>query len=173
MNRAEMTEIFAVLMLAYPNAEMFKAPDQQALKEKLAPVITLWTTCLRDVDFWTAQRAVVLVCQTCKFPPTIAEMQEAAEKVTAEVESEVNRAYLQLRDDVRYMTQNGKTLVQVYESLPTRSRKVIDAMGGMEQFAPSDSPMLNMGGFRRTYGALLRSNPVGLPGGQQGPKKLN
>lgn len=43
MNRAEMTEIFAVLMLAYPNAEMFKAPDQQALKEKLAPVITLWT----------------------------------------------------------------------------------------------------------------------------------
>ena len=37
MNRAEMTEIFAVLMIAYPQAEMFKAESQQALKEKLAP----------------------------------------------------------------------------------------------------------------------------------------
>ena len=51
MTRAEMTEIFAVLMLAYPNAEMFKAPNRQALMDKLAPTITLWATCLADVDF--------------------------------------------------------------------------------------------------------------------------
>ena len=73
MTRAEMTEIFAVLMLAYPNAEMFKAPSKQALMEKLAPTITLWATCLADVDFWTGQQAAVRVCRVCKFPPTIAE----------------------------------------------------------------------------------------------------
>ena len=55
MTRAEVTEIFAVLMMAYPNAEMFKAPDKDSLKAKLAPTITLWTTCLRDIDFWAAQ----------------------------------------------------------------------------------------------------------------------
>ena len=53
MTRAEVTEIFAVLMMAYPNAEMFKAPDKDSLKAKLAPTITLWTTCLRDIDFRT------------------------------------------------------------------------------------------------------------------------
>ena len=41
MTRAEVTEIFAVLMMAYPNAEMFKAPDKDSLKAKLAPTITL------------------------------------------------------------------------------------------------------------------------------------
>lgn len=174
MNRAEMTEIFAALMLAYPNAEMFRAADQQALKEKLAPTITLWTACLRDMDFWTAQRAVIRVCRTCKFPPTIAEMREAAERVREEVRREIDRAYLSVRDDVRFMTERGKTMRQVYDGLSVRSRKVIDAMGGMEQFAPPDSPMLNMEGFQRTYERLLRSNPVGLPGGQrQEPEKLN
>ena len=79
MTRAEVTEIFAVLMMAYPNAEMFKAPDKDSLKAKLAPTITLWTTCLRDIDFWAAQQAVIRVCQTCKFPPTIAEMREKYE----------------------------------------------------------------------------------------------
>lgn len=165
MNRAEMTEIFAVLMLAYPNAEMFKAPNQQALKEKLAPVITLWTTCLRDVDFWTGQQAAVRVCQTCKFPPSIAEMREAAEKVQEEVRREINWAYISIRNSVRRMAEMGRTLEQVYEGLPARSRKTIDAMGGMERFAPADSPALDMDGFLRTYEMLLRSNPVGLPGG--------
>ena len=85
MTRAEVTEIFAVLMMAYPNAEMFKAPDKDSLKAKLAPTITLWTTCLRDIDFWAAQQAVIRVCQTCKFPPTVAEMREAAGAVLHEV----------------------------------------------------------------------------------------
>lgn len=82
MTRAEMTEIFAVLMLAYPYAEMFKAPGKQAVMEKLAPTITLWATCLADVDFWTGQQAAVRVCRVCKFPPTIAEFREQADAVT-------------------------------------------------------------------------------------------
>lgn len=169
MNRAEMTEIFAVLMLAYPNAEMFKAPDQQSLKERLAPTITLWTTCLRDMDFWTAQQAVVKVCQTCKFPPTIAELREAAEAVLAEIRGEIEYAYLMARNEV--MQADGD-LEEAYKSLPARSRKTIDAMGGMEVFAPPDKPMLNAWGFQETYERLMRSNPVGLPGEAMERKSL-
>nr|WP_326184241.1 replicative helicase loader/inhibitor [uncultured Oscillibacter sp.] len=171
MNRAEMTEIFAVLMIAYPNAEMFKAPDQQALKEKLAPTITLWTTCLRDIDFWTAQQAVVRVCRTCKFPPTIAEMREAAETVLKEIQGEIDHALLMACQSVRYRRE-GETLESVYEGFPARTKKAIEAMGGMEAFAPPDSPMFNRWEFERTYERLLRSNPIGLPGETGGQKKL-
>lgn len=162
MNRAEMTEIFAVLMVAYPNAEMFRAESQQALKERLAPTITLWTTCLQDIDFWTAQKAVIRVCKTCKFPPSIAEMREAAETVTKEMRSEIDMAYLYARNEVQ-MLREGEGLDKAYERMPPRSRKVIDAMGGMEVFAPPDKPMFNMQGFEETYERLLRKNPVGLP----------
>lgn len=172
MNRAEMTEIFAVLMIAYPQAEMFKAESQQALKEKLAPTISLWTTCLKDIDFWTAQQAVVRVCQKCKFPPTIAEMREAAEDVKHQVKSEIEWAYMMARSAVNTL-MDGETLNDAYASLPTRSKKVIDAMGGMEAFAPVDKPLFNMAGFEQTYERLLRSNPVGLPGETVGQKKLN
>lgn len=50
MTKKEMSEIFAVLLLAYPNAETFKGGIQ-----KLGPTISLWATCLQDVDFWTGQ----------------------------------------------------------------------------------------------------------------------
>ena len=109
MTRAEVTEIFAVLMMAYPNAEMFKAPDKDSLKAKLAPTITLWTTCLRDIDFWAAQQAVIRVCQTCKFPPTIAEMREAAETVLHEVRSEISNAYLMARSELQLARLAGRT----------------------------------------------------------------
>lgn len=50
MTRKEMTEIFSVMLLAWPNAEMFKGGVQ-----KLGPTIELWTACLPDVDFWQGQ----------------------------------------------------------------------------------------------------------------------
>lgn len=97
MTKAEVTQLFAVLALAYPSAELFKAPSQQALMEKLAPTIALWSTCLRDVDFWTGQQAVVKVCQTCKYPPSIAELREAADTVSQETRKEAENAYLDAR----------------------------------------------------------------------------
>ncbi len=169
MTRAEVARIFAVLVLAYPNAEMFKAPSQQALQEKLAPTISLWATCLRDVDLWTAQQAVIQVCQTCKFPPTIAEMREAAEAVKRSVQSEIGQAYLMARNEIEL---SGGDLEAAYRRLPIRSRKVIDAMGGMEAFSPLNQSHFNMRGFQDTYERLLRSNPIGLPG-EAGQMKLN
>lgn len=171
MTRAEMTEIFAVLMLAYPNAEMFRAGSQQELKEKLAPTITLWTTCLRDVDAWTAQKAVVRLCQTCKYPPTIAEMREAADAVRRDTRAEISNAYLWARSQVNLMRE-GDTLEDVYRELPPRIQKTIDAMGGMEAFLPPGKGRFEMAAFEQTYERLLRSNPVGLPGGGQETRKL-
>ncbi len=171
MTRAEVAQIFAVLALAYPNAEIFKAPSQQALTDKLAPVITLWAACLRDVDFWTAQQAVVRVCQTCKFPPTIAEMREAADAVKRTVSGEIREAYLQARTTVQLC---GENLERAYQRLTSRARKVIDTMGGMEAFLPPGTRHYEMQAFERTYERLLRQNPIGLPqpGDDEGKMRL-
>lgn len=84
MTRKEMTEIFTVMSLAWPSAEMFKGGV-----ERLGPTIKLWTSCLPDVDFWTAQQAVVKLCRECKFPPTIAEFKASAEAVQAEIQQAI------------------------------------------------------------------------------------
>lgn len=41
MTKKEMTELFGVMLLAWPNAEMFKGGVA-----KLGPTIELWTACL-------------------------------------------------------------------------------------------------------------------------------
>ena len=86
MTRQEMTKLFALMMLAWPKAEIFQ-------RDKVKPAIALWAACLPEVDFLTGQAAVVRLCRECKFPPTIAEMREAAEKVSKEIDSEVKQAY--------------------------------------------------------------------------------
>lgn len=160
MTKAEVTQIFAVLALAYPGAEMFRAPSKQALEEKLAPTVALWAACLRDVDLWTGQAAAVRVCQTCKFPPSIAEYREAAEAVKRETKGEISTAARNARNlYLLYGKERG------YELLPDRARKVIDAMGGMDAFAPPEGCCFALLEFEITYEAMLRKNPVGLPEG--------
>ena len=58
MTGKEMTELFAIMLLAWPNAETFKGGIP-----KLAPTIKLWVSCTANVDFWTGQQAVVRLCQ--------------------------------------------------------------------------------------------------------------
>lgn len=169
MNRAETTELFAVLMLAYPNADTFKAPDQRQLMEKLAPTITLWAACLKDVDLWTAQQSVVRLCQTCKYPPTIAELREAVLAVRADTGREIEDAYNEARNAFRLADLSGQAAGEILAGLSKRTRKTIEAMGGLDAFMPPDKDFFDMGGFKRTYERLLRTNPVGLPAGAAVP----
>lgn len=83
MTRAQMTELFTVMSLAWPQAEMFRAG-----LENLGPTITLWTKCTADVDFRIGQIAVFQLCQSCKFPPTIAEFRQVVEKTVRELEKQ-------------------------------------------------------------------------------------
>lgn len=83
MTNKEMTELFSVMMLAWPNAETLKGGIT-----KLAPTIKLWTSCLSDIDFWTAQQALLRLCQKLKFVPTIADLRNEAATVRGEIESQ-------------------------------------------------------------------------------------
>ena len=76
MTKKEMTELFSVMLLAWPNAEMFKGGVA-----KLGPTIELWTACLTDVDFWLGQQTVIRLGRGCKFPASSAECKVEADAV--------------------------------------------------------------------------------------------
>ena len=123
MTHKEMSEIFAVMLLAYPNAEVFKGGIA-----KLGPTINLWVTCLPEIDFWTGQQAVVKLVRECKFPPTIAEFKEKAEAVQAEVKARIGRAW----DAFKLQANLGKTPLEFFAGLPADSntRRAIEMIGG-------------------------------------------
>lgn len=152
MTKKEMTEVFAVMMLAWPSAELFKGGVA-----KLAPTIELWASCLSEVDMWTAQRAVGLLCRECKYPPTIAEFREKAERVTAEVQEKINYAFSQIKLGEKLYG----SLTAYFEQLLDDSfdKAVIRMMGGPDNLVitlDDGSAMWNVRGYETSYVALLR-----------------
>lgn len=156
MKKKEMTKIFGVMMLAFPNAEMFKGGIEQ-----LKPTIELWTACLPDIDFWTGQQALVRLCRECKYPPTIAEFKAQADNVRKELKNTVN-GYIQ---QIRMADAIGESLEGFYASLPVDShlRMTIDLMGGVSKLVITHHhngkpfSMWNWSGLEESYKRLMRS----------------
>ncbi|MEG1562863.1 MAG: replicative helicase loader/inhibitor [Bacteroides sp.] len=170
MTKTEMTELFAAMSLVWPQAEMFRNGVS-----KLGPIIALWTACLEDVDFWTAQKALVKLCRSCKFPPTIAELKEQTDAVEAEIYAEIRWAC-----DMFRLSERLNGVDKAYEELSPdgMTRKVIDAMGGPAALlitrkmlrgdgTEQEYTEFNFGGFRRTYEQMLRRNGTGLPAARE------
>lgn len=131
MTRKEMSEIFAVMLLAYPNAEVFKGGIA-----KLEPTINLWTACLPEVDFWTGQQAVVKLIRECKFPPTIAEFKEKAEEVQSDVKGQIQQAWNEIKFEM-LASEDAECLLC---NLPQESaiRRAVEAIGGLSRIVLSE-----------------------------------
>ncbi len=155
MKPSEMSKIFSAMMLAWPNAEVFKGD-----RRKLKPTIELWTTCLADIDFWTGQQAILRLMRTCKFPPTIAEMRSAAENVSYDMRLEVRDAFLLARNEI-YNCKGD--LPKAYSRLPATIQAVINSMGGMGTFLPKDGDAFNFPGFETAYKNVARNTAMSLP----------
>lgn len=161
MTLKETSEIFSVLMLAYPNAEMFKGGIQ-----KLAPTIKVWTQCLNDVDFWTAQQAVIRLCKFCKFPPSIAEFREQVDAVKKEIESDIEECIRFIR-----MWDGHGNLEERCAALPDGSITaiVIARLGGVSGLSKTYEQngkkisVWQWDEFRRQYMSVVKAKV--LPGG--------
>ena len=125
MKTAEMAQLFTLMTLAWPNAEMLRGGI-----EKLEPTIRLWTQCTADVDFWTGQQAVIRLCRVCKFPPSIAELLAQAKSIEDEIAGLARDAFFTLRS----ATALHGSLERYYATLLPESltRRAIDRMGGTE-----------------------------------------
>ena len=147
MTHKEMSEIFAVMLLAYPNAEVFKGGIA-----KLGPTINLWVTCLPEIDFWTGQ-------------PTIAEFKEKAEKVQAEVRARIDQAWNYLKLDMDLGKTPEEAVARLSEG--TDIRRVIEAMGGPSRLIATGERTFgdgtvktyeyyNYDGFKSAYETIIR-----------------
>lgn len=163
MTKKEMTEIFSVMMLAWPNAEMFKGGIK-----KLAPTIELWTACLPEVDFWTAQQAVIKLCRECKFPPSIAEFKEKAASAQCELSSRIDAAWL----DVKWVLDKHKAPEEALRELSSPlAEQAIEAMGGPSTLVVQDVHIYgdgrrepyehyNYDGFKKAATKIIQSRPA-------------
>lgn len=156
MTHKEMSEIFAVMLLAYPNAEVFKGGIA-----KLGPTINLWVTCLPEIDFWTGQQAVVKLVRECKFPPTIAEFKEKAEKVQAEVRARIDQAWNYLKLDMDFGKTPEEAVARLSEG--TDIRRVIEAMGGPSRLIATGERTFGDGTVSGKMEISVSSNSVLTP----------
>lgn len=161
MTHKEMSEIFAVMLLAYPNAEVFKGGIA-----KLGPTINLWVTALPDVDFWTGQQAVYKLVRECKYPPTIAEFKEKADKVKGEIQSRISMQWDVIKLEI--MCDGVAAAEQTMRNTPEWSQ-VLALMGGSLEVtrtwdrgdgSVSEYKELNYSGFAKAYETILRRENV-------------
>lgn len=169
MTHKEMSEIFAVMLLAYPNAEVFKGGIA-----KLGPTINLWVTALPDVDFWTGQQAVVKLVRECKYPPTIAEFKEKADKVKGEMQSRISMQWDVIKMEI--MCDGVAAAERAMRDTPEWSQ-VLALMGGSLEVSrtwdrgegsASEYKELNYSGFAKAYETILRRENA-LAGKSQRP----
>lgn len=164
MTAKEMTEIFSVMMLAWPNAEMFRGGIQ-----KLGPTIKLWTACLADVDFWIGQQAVIKLCNECKFPPSIAEFREKARSAQTDLEDKIDWWWREVKWELE---KHGSTEA-AYATLPDGcfAKQAITQMGGPKALVVQSMHLYgdgrrepyehyNFDGFKEAAITILRSKPV-------------
>ena len=142
MKVSEMSELFALMMLAWPNAPMFQPKRMEA-------TVRLWTVCLPDMEFLTGQAAVIQLCRTCKFPPSIAEMRETEEEIREDIKREIRNAVLGLR--------NGRMCFG--NTRRDRVEKAIARIGGEERLwipINENESMFNIEDFKAAYLQLCR-----------------
>lgn len=163
MTRKEMTELFSVMLLAWPNAEAFKGGVQ-----KLAPTIRLWTACTADVDLWTGQQAVYRLCKSCKFPPTIAEFRAQAERVNAEIQAIAGQVAM----EIRAADALCGSVAAFYETLPkgALTREAIDVLGGPDALTISlthdgkTASVWNLQGIEAACRMIVQKQPAWIGG---------
>ena len=162
MTKAEMTTLFAAMSLIYRHDKMFAAGI-----EALKPTIEIWTAALPDMSYALGQQALMRVFRTCKYPPTPADLSEAAEEIKAEIrrycEPIKNMIQLECSDLI------GRTVEECYSKLSPNdlTRKAIDYIGGPQRLFDhigSDYKVWNWSAFDAAYMELCLSGRPALPG---------
>lgn len=70
MTRDETKKLFALMIMAYP---------PQLRIENTEHTITLWFKLLEDINYKDAERGMINIIKTSKYPPSIADVRNASE----------------------------------------------------------------------------------------------
>lgn len=171
MTKAEMTKLFAAMSFIYRHDKMFSAGI-----EALKPTIEIWTAALPELSFALGQQVLIRVFRTCKYPPTPAELSEAAAEVSAEIKKRCN----ELKENIRFHCAFLENSVEeYYASLPADdiTRIVIDCIGGPEKLyknLENGGQIWSWTAFEAAHREICLSGGTALPGAKAStlpPKK--
>lgn len=143
MTRKEVTEIFSIIMVAWPNSKIFS--DDQRLK----PAVETWAACTKDIDFWTAKKTIISLCQNSKFPPSINEFRERAAEINAKLAEDAKTLLDMIR--IGFNLYGNEAL----DKIPAAHRVI----AGMEEPLLTDDRW-NVDGFIRSYIALRKTSQI-------------
>ncbi|MBR1565260.1 MAG: hypothetical protein IJ649_00720 [Oscillospiraceae bacterium] len=151
MTPKEISEIFTIWALNWPSAELYQGGEKM-----LDLRCKIFAEHLSDVDYWDGLQGAAYSLKTRKFAPNIAEFREDIETAHRKIQSEINEGYTVLRSGYLIAKSMDEPLDEFTKYLPKRTQTVLRVMGGLEAFAPPDSPTFNYDGFKNTYMNLLR-----------------
>lgn len=143
MTRKEVTEIFSIIMVAWPNSKIFS--DEQKLK----PAVETWAACTKDIDFWTAKKTIISLCQNNKYPPSINEFRERAAEINAKLAEDAKTLLDMIR--IGFNLYGNEAL----DKIPAAHRVI----AGMEEPLLTDDRW-NVDGFVQSYTDLRKAGQL-------------
>lgn len=118
MTRQETAKIMSVLKTAYPRYYDSKS------QEEIKAAINLWTTMLSEYSYELVAGAVKALIATCKFPPTIADVNEKIQLMTTPEEMSELKAWSYVAKAIKNSAYSAK---EEFDKLPEECRMVVCA----------------------------------------------
>lgn len=143
MNYKEFGSFAAALKTYYPKDNLL--PNEQAIE--------LWYAALRDLPYEVASNALMILVQSSKFPPSIAEIREAAAKLIHGETKDWSKAWEEARKAMSRYGRDRKSLA--YETLDELTRDVIDRLG-YRNLCISENTASDRANFRDIYNELAQ-----------------
>lgn len=146
MTRTETIKIFAILTAAYPRFDTYTD------KERLRPVIELWTEMFRDVPYPVVETAVKKLILESPFPPTIADVRKHIVDITTDPSDRIDGATA-WGEVVQAIRKFGYYRPEeALDSMSPRVAKVVKMLGWQE-ICISEQPGVIRGQFLKMYDA--------------------
>lgn len=141
MNYKEFGRFAAALKTYYPKDNLL--PNEQAIE--------LWYKALGDLPYEVASNALMILVQSSKFPPSIAEIREAAAKLIHGETKDWSKAW---EEACRAMSRFGRDRKSLaYETLDELTREVVDRLG-YRNLCMSENVASDRANFRTIYTEL-------------------
>ena len=149
MDKRETLKIMAVMRAAYPGYYRDITPaDAEA-------AVNLWQTMLADRPYELVAKAVKLLIATCKFPPTIAEVNEAIAELTEPKTMTGQEAWTLVYKAVCNSAYESRA---EFDRLPEDVRRVVGSPNMLREWAMMDAGEVQTvvaSNFQRAYTARV------------------
>ncbi len=140
MNKHEFSQIAGILKTYFPRENLL--PNKQAME--------LWYQAIGDIDFLTAQAAVMAYVQSNKFSPSVADIRQWAVKVSGTADYDWSDGWKQVKKAISAYGMYDES--GALESMDEATREAVKRLGWQSICqSPADSEETLRAQFRQVY----------------------